>query len=227
MEMKINIAIDGPAGAGKSTIARNIAKALDIIYIDTGAMYRAFALFCRRNAIDPAAIPKAAIDNVNIEIKHISNEQHLFLNGMDVNDYIRDTETSELASAISVNPLVRQKLVKLQRMQAQKGSVVMDGRDIGTHVLKDAELKIYLTADPAVRAKRRYEQLKVLGHSADLKEIEAEIIIRDQRDMTREVSPLKKADDAIEIDTSDKGIDEVTSMILSIINRIKKEQEGD
>lgn len=215
----MQVAIDGPAGAGKSTIARRLAAEYRFIYVDTGAMYRAMALYlirCGIAADDKEGIEKACED-ADISIKFIDSEQRVILNGEDVSGLIRTQEVSNMASASSVNGRVREKLVSLQRKLAGDTDVVMDGRDIGTTVLPDAEIKIYLTASTSVRAKRRYDELKAKGEECDLVSIEREIEERDHRDMTREISPLKQAEDAVLVDTSDMDIDEVLSAIDRII----------
>ncbi|MCR5733165.1 MAG: (d)CMP kinase [Lachnospiraceae bacterium] len=220
-EKKTNaVAIDGPAGAGKSTIAKLIAKKMNYIYVDTGAMYRAMALYLLRTGIDEddtEAIEKAC-ENADISIDYIDGEQVVLLNGENVNPYIRTEEVGKMASKSSVNPKVREKLVSLQQELAKKKSVVMDGRDIGTKVLPDAEVKIFLTASASVRAKRRYDELVAKGEECDLALIEKDIIERDQRDTNRAISPLKQAEDAILVDTSDLSIEEVTEKITAIIN---------
>ena len=192
------VAIDGPAGAGKSTIAKELSKKLGVIYVDTGAMYRAMALFLIRQGIKS------------------SETEEVTLNGENVNSLIRTEEVGNMASASSPNPDVRKKLVALQRKLASEKSVVMDGRDIGTVVLPNAKVKIYLTASSAVRAKRRYDELTAKGESCDIEKIEADIIERDHRDMTREISPLRQADDAVLVDTSDMSIAEVQERLLNI-----------
>ncbi|WP_273326385.1 (d)CMP kinase [Vallitalea guaymasensis] len=216
----INIAIDGPAGAGKSTIAKKIAKELDIIYVDTGAMYRAFGLYCIRNNIssDQNDIINNILDDIDISICYIDGEQQVILNDENVNQFIRDEEVGKMASEVSVNKNVRLKLVELQRNLATKKSIVMDGRDIGTYVLPNATIKIYLNASVETRAKRRHKELLEKGISRDLESIKDEIGKRDYRDMNREFAPLKKADDAIEVDTSNLSIDEVVNKILKMIN---------
>ncbi len=216
----INIAIDGPAGAGKSTIAKKIAKELDIIYVDTGAMYRAFGLYCIRNNIssDQNDIINNILDDIDISICYIDGEQQVILNDENVNQFIRDEEVGKMASEVSVNKNVRLKLVELQRNLATKKSIVMDGRDIGTYVLPNATTKIYLNASVETRAKRRHKELLEKGISRDLESIKDEIGKRDYRDMNREFAPLKKADDAIEVDTSNLSIDEVVNKILKMIN---------
>lgn len=215
----MQIAIDGPAGAGKSTIAKRLSARYGYIYVDTGAMYRAMALYLIRRGIsaDDTAGIENACEDADISIRFADGEQRVILNGEDVNGFIRTQEVSNMASASSVNGKVREKLVSLQQKLASDTDVVMDGRDIGTKVLPDAEVKIYLTASTQVRAMRRYEELKVKGESCELKEIEREIEERDQRDMTREISPLRQAPDATCVDTSDMDIDEVVEAISRII----------
>ncbi|MBR6257026.1 MAG: (d)CMP kinase [Lachnospiraceae bacterium] len=219
MKNKFSIAIDGPAGAGKSTIAKNVSKELGVIYVDTGAMYRAMALYMIREGIDAedAAGISAKCKSADISIAFIDGVQQVLLNGENVSGLIRTEEVSAMASKSSVNADVREKLVELQRKLASEKSVVMDGRDIGTVVLPDAEVKIYLTASSAVRAKRRYDELIAKGEKCDLARIEADIIERDHRDMTREISPLKQAEDAVLVDTSEMNIEEVTDKLLSIV----------
>lgn len=216
--MIINIAIDGPAGAGKSTIAKKVAKELSYIYVDTGAMYRAMALYlikCGIKAEDTTAI-EAACQNADITIDYVNGEQQVILNGENVTPYIRTEEVGNMASASSVNGKVREKLVALQQKLAAQKSVVMDGRDIGTVVLPDAKVKIYLTASSRTRAQRRYEELTAKGISCDIDKIEEDIIERDHRDMNRAISPLKQAEDAIYVDSSDMTIDDVMERIISI-----------
>lgn len=217
--MSYCIAVDGPAGAGKSTIAKSIAKKLGIIYVDTGAMYRAMALFMLQENIDPAEKEKIskACQNADITITYENGEQVVLLNGKNVNGMIRTEEVGNMASASSVNRDVRVKLVELQQKLAKSTSVIMDGRDIGTCVLPDADVKVYLTASSTVRAKRRYEELKNKGISCDLEQIEADIIERDNRDMNREISPLKQAEDAILVDSSEMNIDEVIEAIITLV----------
>lgn len=219
MKDKFSIAIDGPAGAGKSTIAKNVSKELGVIYVDTGAMYRAMALYMIREGIDAedAAGISAKCKSADISIAFIDGVQQVLLNGENVSGLIRTEEVSAMASKSSVNADVREKLVELQRKLASEKSVVMDGRDIGTVVLPDADVKIYLTASSAVRAKRRYDELIAKGEKCDLARIEADIIERDHRDMTREISPLRQAEDAVLVDTSEMNIEEVTDKLLSIV----------
>ncbi|MBO5259422.1 MAG: (d)CMP kinase [Agathobacter sp.] len=222
--MKNNIAIDGPAGAGKSTIAKKLAADLGYVYVDTGAMYRAFAYYFLSNGIasdDEAAIAKAC-ENVDISIAYVNGEQQVLLNGENVNGVIRNEEVGNMASATSIYPVVRTKLVELQRKLAEKQDVIMDGRDIGTVVLPNANVKIYLTASSAVRAKRRYDELTAKGVECDINEIEKDIIDRDHRDMNREVSPLKQAEDAVLLDSSDLDINGVVERMKEIIREAGK-----
>ena len=217
--MSINIAIDGPAGAGKSTIAKKVAKNRGYIYVDTGAMYRAMALHMLRENIlpeDTTAIERAC-ETADISIKYINGEQVVLLNGENVNAFLRTEAVGNMASASSVNGKVRAKLQMLQQKLAKEADVVMDGRDIGTSVLPDADVKIYLTADSMVRAKRRFDELTAKGEPADIVKIEADIIERDHRDMTRELNPLRQAEDAVYVDSSDMTIEEVVDCIEAII----------
>ena len=222
----MNIAIDGQAGAGKSTIAKAAAAALGSIYVDTGAMYRAMALFMLQRGIsadDKAGIERTC-EEADISIAHKDGAQHVFLNGEDVTASLRSEAVGDMASKSSVNAKVRAKLVELQQKLAETTPVVMDGRDIGTVVLPNAELKIYLTASSYKRAERRYKELleraAASGTSSDeipsLEEIEKDIIERDYRDMHRENSPLTQAEDAVVVDSSDMTIEEVTERIMSL-----------
>ena len=216
----INIAIDGPAGAGKSTIAKKVAAEKNYIYVDTGAMYRAMALYLFRLGVDPddaAAISRNCV-GADITIEYRDGVQVVLLDGENVNDFLRTPEVSDMASRTSVNGDVRNKLMELQQELARRQNVVMDGRDIGTVVLPNAQVKIYLTASVAVRAKRRFLELMEKIGTANLEEIEEQIRERDHRDMTRPIAPLKQADDAVLVDTSDMTIDEVVDKILSIID---------
>lgn len=219
--MSYSVAIDGPAGAGKSTIAKMVAKKLGFIYVDTGAMYRAMALHILRKGIpatDSAAI-SAACEDADITIQYQNGEQVVLLNGENVNGLIRTEEVGNMASSSSTNGDVRKKLVSLQQKLAKTAEVIMDGRDIGTVVLPDADVKIYLTAGSDVRAKRRFDELTSKGEICDLQKIEKDIIERDERDMNREISPLKQADDAILVDSSYMTIEEVAEKIISLINK--------
>ena len=217
----MNIAIDGPAGAGKSTIARLAAKKLGFIYVDTGAMYRAIALYLIWKEIDlndEAALEKA-LDRVKINIVYEKGVQHVFLNLQDVSAEIRSEKVSIMASKSSALLPVRNKLLDIQRDIAAKNDVIMDGRDIGTNILPNAEVKIYLDASPDVRAKRRYDEMKNKGEKPDLESIKANIIARDEQDMNRKLAPLKKADDAVLIDSSYMSIDEVVEEIISLAKK--------
>ena len=216
-----NIAIDGPAGAGKSTIAKMAAKKLGFIYVDTGAMYRAMALYFLRREIDAKDEKKIAeaCEHINVTIAYQEGEQQVLLNGENVNAFIRTEEVSMMTSNTSKYPAVREKLLYLQRELAAANNVIMDGRDIGTCVLPDAELKIYLTASASERAKRRYLEQKERGVESDLAQIERDIIARDEQDMNREIAPLKQAEDAIYLDTSDMTIEEVVTKIVSLVQK--------
>lgn len=216
--MSFSIAIDGPAGAGKSTIAKRIAKKQNLIYVDTGAMYRAMALYLLRENVsagDSAAISKKC-ESADITIRYESGEQVVYLNGENVNPYLRTEQVGQMASASSVNGDVRRKLVQLQQKLASEADVIMDGRDIGTCVLPGADVKIYLTASVDVRARRRFDELTAKGETWDLEEIKKEIAQRDHRDMTREISPLRQAEDAVLLDTSDMDIEAVVEAIIKI-----------
>ena len=216
--MSYNIAVDGPAGAGKSTIAKLVAKKKGIIYVDTGAMYRAMALFMIRENVNPkdqeAIIAKCA--DANVTLGQEDGQQVVYLNGENVNGLIRTEAVGIMASTISVIGEVRAKLVEKQQALAKTTDLIMDGRDIGTVVLPNANLKIYLTASSEVRAKRRFDELIAKGQECDFAQIKADIEERDYRDMHREISPLKQADDAILVDTSYMTIDEVVEKILAL-----------
>ena len=224
--MIYNIAIDGPAGAGKSTIARRVAKELSFIYVDTGAMYRAMALYLLREDVDRSNTEQIGeiCQNAEISIEYQNGEQIVLLNGENVNAHLRTEEVGNMASISSAVPRVREKLLSLQRKLAKDMSVVMDGRDIGTTILPDADVKIYLTASSLTRAQRRYLELQEKGAVCNLDEIQKDIEERDQRDMNREISPLRQADDAILVDSSDLTIEQVVARILEIF-RSKTEKE--
>lgn len=219
--MSYAIAIDGPAGAGKSTVAKKLAKQLNFIYIDTGAMYRAMGLSFLRQGIGPKEEERIgeALNTAEVSIGYEGGVQQVYLNGENVTDLIRTEEAGNMASASSVYPKVREKLVELQRQLAKTADVVMDGRDIGTVVLPDAQVKIYLTASVEIRARRRYLELKEKGLSCDMAEIEKDIKDRDFRDMNREVSPLRQAEDAIVVDASDMTVDEVVDSIMTLVRQ--------
>ncbi len=219
------VAIDGPAGAGKSTIAKEIAKKMRLIYVDTGAMYRAMALYLVRQNVPKDDLDAIAerCEEAEIGICYENGVQVVYLNGENVNEYLRTEEVGKMASICSALKSVREKLVSLQRRLAETTDVIMDGRDIGTCVLPNADVKIYLTASSGVRALRRYEELVSKGEECSLAEIENGIIERDRMDMTRAESPLKKAEDAIEVDSSYMSIDQVVDKIIRICEEKKKE----
>ena len=219
--MPINIAIDGPAGAGKSTVAKKLAEDYGYIYVDTGAMYRAMALYFLRH--DEAAIGRAC-ETVSISLEYENGIQQVYLNGENVSSELRTEAVGNMASNTSVYAPVRKKLVELQRELAGRRDVVMDGRDIGTAVLPDATLKVYLTASSRVRAGRRYKELTERGESCSLEAIEQDIIERDYRDMHRELSPLKQAEDAILLDTSELDFEEVMREMEKLVEAAKKKQ---
>lgn len=219
--MGCNIAIDGPAGAGKSTIAKKVAKELSFIYVDTGAMYRAMAYYLLSQGIkgDEQEAIAEKCQGADISIEYKDGEQIVILNGENVNGVIRTEEVGNMASVSSANPKVREHLLKLQRTLAASNDVVMDGRDIGTTILPDAEVKIYLTASPETRAKRRALEYEQKGIACDINQICQDIVARDLRDMNREISPLKQAEDAVLVDSSEMGIDQVVDAILDVYNK--------
>lgn len=220
------IAVDGPAGSGKSTVAKMVARKLGIIYVDTGAMYRTVALHCTQENIpleDEAAVV-AALDGLNMRIQPDTEGQRIFLNEEDVTAKIRTAEIGKGASVVAAYQKVRERMVELQQEMAKEHSVIMDGRDIGTVVLPDAEVKIYLDAGVEERARRRVGELEAKGETADFEEIKKMIIQRDYNDMHREHSPLKKAEDAISLDSTGMSIAEVQQAILDITaERVKEE----
>ena len=220
---KISIAIDGPSAAGKSSIAKIVAKKLDYVYIDTGAMYRCVGYYCLQNNIDLNNETAVSAILKNIKITMDSNNR-VYLNEHDVSDQIRQDEVSMSASLVSSYQDVREFLVKQQRKMSNVGGVILDGRDIGTVVLPDAKLKIYQNASVETRAKRRFLENKKRGLSADLETIKKDIEQRDYQDMNRKISPLKKADDAIVLDTSNLSIDEVVNEVLKLAKQ--REMEG-
>lgn len=216
--MSFNIAIDGPAGAGKSTIAKRAAKELAFIYVDTGAMYRSIALGLLRKNVDISAEEEllAALEDIHVSIGYENGEQQVYLNGENVSGLIRTEEVSNMASNSSAKPQVRAKLTDLQRNLAQRENVLMDGRDIGTMILPNAQLKIYLTASVKTRAERRYRELLERREDCSLEEIERDIEERDYRDTHRETAPLRQAEDAVLVDSSDMTIDEVVERIVTL-----------
>ncbi|MCR4610908.1 MAG: (d)CMP kinase [Lachnospiraceae bacterium] len=218
--MSINVAIDGPAGAGKSTIAKNVAAKMNYIYVDTGAMYRSLALYFIRQGIDKddESNISAACKDCDVTIDYVDGQQQVILNGENVTGLIRTEEVGNMASASSVYKDVRAKLLELQRRLAKSNDVIMDGRDIGTCILPDAQVKVFLTASVDTRADRRYKELIEKNQKPDLEKIKKDIEERDYRDSHRENAPLKQADDAVLVDSSDMSIEEVTNKIIDIIN---------
>lgn len=219
MSKRVNIAIDGPAGAGKSTIAKIISKTLGIIYLDTGAMYRAVALKAINEGIDTKDNVKllSIIENIDVKISYTDNNQRIFLDGEEVTDKIRTPEISTGASNVAVVPEVRIKMVEVQREIASTESVVMDGRDIGTYVIPNADLKIFLTASLAERAKRRHSELLGKGGNVSIEDVKSDIEYRDKNDSSRAFAPLCKAEDAVEVDTTQMTVEEVARKIISLI----------
>lgn len=223
--MGFNIAIDGPAGAGKSTIAKLVAAKKGYIYVDTGAMYRGLAVHFLGKKVDPSDTD-AVIDackDADVSIRYEEGIQQVYLNGKNITGMLRQEEVGDMASRTSAIPEVRAKLLELQRTMAREHDVVMDGRDIGTNILPDADVKIYLTASVETRAKRRYDELCEKGQTCDLEQIQADIRERDHRDMTRETAPLRQAEDAVLIDSSNMNIEEVTNAILKECAKKQKE----
>ena len=220
MDRPISIAIDGPSGAGKSTIAKALAKELGFVYIDTGAMYRAVGLYVLRKGIQPTdqAGVEPLLDDINITLDYEDGTQKIYLNGEDVSGLIRTPQISKYASDVSALVPVRLKLVELQRELAKSKSVIMDGRDIGTYVLPDAQLKIFLTASGEERARRRYEELKAKGVACSLEEIARDMAQRDENDSKRAFAPLKAADDAIVLDSTKLNQDQVVQTVLGYLN---------
>ena len=217
----INIAIDGPAGAGKSSISKIIAKELGFLYIDTGAMYRSVALFAIENGIEKKQDSDkliALLSTITVNLKHENNAQHIFLNGRDVTELIRTQEVSISASDVAVIPEVRLFLVEMQRKIARENNVIMDGRDIGTYVLPNAQVKIFLTASLQDRAIRRYNEFIEKGQTVDFEEVKKDMQYRDENDSTRAFAPLKMAEDSILADTSGKSLEESVEMVTLMIN---------
>ena len=214
-----SVAVDGPAGSGKSTIAKLIAKELNIVYIDTGAMYRAVALFCIKNGIDTKNKEAvcSVLDKINMTIRPEKAGQRIFLDNEDVTDEVRSQKAGAGASDVAAIGDVREKLVAIQRKMAEGMSVIMDGRDIGTNVLPNAPVKIYLSAGADERAKRRCSEFEKLGQKYDFQAVKEQIIQRDKNDMTRKLNPLRKADDAVEVDTTKMNIEEVKDTVIKII----------
>ncbi|MCI9081879.1 MAG: (d)CMP kinase [Lachnospiraceae bacterium] len=219
--MAFNVAIDGPAGAGKSTIAKRAAKELSYIYVDTGAMYRAMALYFLRKGISPKdeEAVSAACDEITVTLSTENGDQQVFLNGENVNAFIRTEEVGKATSIVSAYAKVRQKLTQLQRELAASADLIMDGRDIGTCVLPEAQVKIYLTASVETRGKRRFLELQEKGEICELEQICEDIRKRDEQDMNREISPLKQAKDAVLVDSSNMTIEEVVNRILELVEQ--------
>ena len=217
--MGYNVAIDGPAGAGKSTIAKLVAKEKGYIYVDTGAMYRGLAIHFLDKGIQPQETEKVieACKDAEVTIAYEDAVQHVYLNGKDISSRLRNEEVGNMASVTSAIPEVRKKLLELQQNLAKTQNVIMDGRDIGTCVLPHADVKVYLTASVETRAKRRYQELQEKGEDCNLEEIAHDIEERDRRDMTREIAPLKQAEDAVLVDTSDMTIEQVIDRIVALI----------
>lgn len=216
---KFAVAVDGPAGSGKSTVAKEIAKALGILYIDTGAMYRTVGMACLKKGIDPTdeSAVVASLDSLDMKIFPEAGGQRILLDGEDITSRIRTEEIGKAASSVAAYQKVREKLVEIQQGLAKEQSVIMDGRDIGTKVLPDAEVKIYLDASVEERAKRRVGELEAQGKTADLEIIQEEIAQRDYQDMHRENSPLCRAEDAVNVDTTGLDIPAVTAKLLALI----------
>ena len=219
--MAYNVAIDGPAGAGKSTIAKIVAKEKQFVYVDTGAMFRALAIYFIRQGIKADEHDKisASLSGADVTIEYVNGEQQVLLNGENVTPYLRTEEVGNMASASSVNGDVRNKMKELQQKLAATTNVVMDGRDIGTVVLPNAQVKVYLTASVEVRAKRRYDELIAKGQGADLEKIKKDIEERDYRDMNRDIAPLRQAEDATLVDSSYLTIEESARAILELIDK--------
>lgn len=222
MDKRISIAIDGPAAAGKSTVAKVVAKELSYVYIDTGAMYRTltYAALEQKVDIENEEQLMEVVKNVNIEFQQGENTQLVFLNGQDVSEVIRTPDVTNRVSIVAKHRLVREEMVRRQQELAKKGGVVMDGRDIGTHVLPDAEVKIFMLASVEERAERRHLENLNKGFDSNLEQLKEEIAQRDKLDSEREVSPLKKADDALELDTTSLSIEEVVQKIMGIVSGV-------
>ena len=217
----VSVAIDGPAGAGKSTLARRLAAEMGYIYVDTGAMYRAIGLYALRAGKDPKDndAVNALLPQIELRLASIEGEQHIYLKEEDVSTAIRTEAAGMAASAVGANPAVRAFLLGMQRNMAKKQDVLMDGRDIGTVVFPDAELKIFMTADPAVRARRRYDELRAKGDDVSLEEIERNVRERDRADMSRAVSPLRQAPDAVVLDNSRMSVEEQMAWFMELFER--------
>ena len=215
------IAIDGPGGAGKSTVAKAVARELGIVYVDTGALYRTIGYYVRSKDVSPKDNEEvtALLPEISIEVKYLDGSQRVYLNGEDLGDKIRTPEMSMYASAVSAIPAVRSFLLDTQRDIARKNSVIMDGRDIGTVILPDAEVKIFMTASAECRAKRRYNELTAKGVEAKYEDVLREMNERDHNDSTRDIAPTAAADDAVLLDTSDMSFDEVVAAVIDLTNK--------
>ncbi len=224
----MNIAIDGPAGVGKSTIAKAVAQRLGYIYVDSGALYRSVGLYALRRGVSPEDVNAvgALLPEIQLELRYVDGVQRVLLNGEDVSDAIRSPACSMAASGVSAIPAVRAFLLDTQRVLAQRQSVVMDGRDIGTVVLPEAECKIYMTASPEERAGRRYRELREKGEPVSLEEVLADLVERDRKDTQRAVSPLKKAEDAVELDNSGMSVERNIEEVLRIVKACKAKHES-
>lgn len=218
--MTVNVAIDGPAGAGKSTIAKECAKRLGFIYVDTGALYRSIGLYVINSGKDYNNSDDviSCLPGINLALKFIDGSQRVFLNGEDISEKIRTPEVSMAASGVSSIPQVRSFLLEIQRNMAKSNSVIMDGRDIGTVILPNADVKIFLTASPEERAERRYKELLEKGEKVTLKEVLDDIILRDKQDSTRSIAPLKPAENSVTVDTTGKTLEQSTAEIINLIN---------
>jgi CMP/dCMP kinase len=224
----VNIAIDGPAGAGKSTVARQVASRLKLLYIDTGAMYRAltYAAIHKDCPLNDEERLHRLLKSIDITLEASDKGQHVYLDGQDVTNEVRMPEVTDNVSQVSAYPSIRERMVELQRELARNKSVVMDGRDIGTHVLPDAELKIFLTASHEARAERRYHELLNRGIEADLSQLAVDIAERDRKDSERETAPLRQASDAVLLDTTGISIDEVVNRIVTLYLKVKEHAEA-
>ncbi|MBQ9382733.1 MAG: (d)CMP kinase [Ruminiclostridium sp.] len=223
----INIAIDGPVGSGKSTVARECAKRLGIMYVDTGALYRTCALFCERSGVEiipenEAAIAELLETGLKLDIKITDTVQHVYINGEDVSDDIRTGAAGMAASKVSALPAVRKYLLGTQLDLAKHNSVIMDGRDIGTVILPNADLKVFMSAKPEVRAKRRYDELIAKGENVTFDEVLADVNKRDYQDTHRETAPLKQADDAVLLDTSELDLEQTVDSVIKLIRGLGK-----
>ena len=220
----IQIAIDGPGGAGKSTVARAVAAKMGIVYVDTGALYRTIGYYVRQNDIKPddREAVAACLGNINIQISYVDGKQHVFLNGEDMGEKIRTPEMSMYASAVSAIPAVRAFLLDTQRDIAAKNSVIMDGRDIGTVILPDADVKIFLTASEECRARRRYDELRAKGQNVTFEDVLNEMNQRDKQDSTRDVAPTAAAEDAVLLDNTDMTFEETVDAVIALAQKVKK-----